>query len=125
MAGKVGFIGLGIMGKPMAHNLMRAGYELVVYTRSREKADGLAEEGATTAASPREVAELCDLIVTMPPDSANLREVVPGIPGVLGGMAQGSLLLEMTTVSPLITEEAAAHVEARGAGMLNARASGG
>ena len=57
MAGKVGFIGLGIMGKPMARNLLKAGYELVVYTRSREKADELVEEGATAAASPREVAE--------------------------------------------------------------------
>ena len=125
MAGKVGFIGLGIMGKPMARNLMRAGYELVVYNRSREKADELAEEGATTAASPREVAERGDVIVTMLPDSPEVREVITGEDGVLEGIGEGSLLVDMSTISPVVTEELAAEVEERGARMLDAPVSGG
>ena len=125
MAGKVGFIGLGIMGKPMAHNLMRAGYELVVYNRSREKADELAKEGATTTASPREVAERGDVIVTMLPNSPDVREVVAGDDGVLEGIGEGSLLVDMSTISPVVTEELATEVEERGARMLDAPVSGG
>jgi 2-hydroxy-3-oxopropionate reductase len=73
MADTVGFIGLGIMGRPMAKNLMEAGYELVLQNRSPEKAEELAEEGnATAARSPREVAEACDLVITMLPDSPDV-----------------------------------------------------
>ncbi len=125
MAGKVGFIGLGIMGKPMARNLMEGGYELVVYNRSREKADELAEEGATAAASPREVAEQSDIVVTMLPDSPEVREVVAGEDGVLDGIEEGSLLVDMSTISPVVTEELAAEVEKKGARMLDAPVSGG
>ena len=125
MAGKVGFIGLGIMGKPMARNLMRAGYELVVYNRSQEKTDELAEEGASAAANPREVAEQSDVIVTMLPDSPDVREVVSGEDGVLEGIGEGSLLVDMSTISPVVTEELAAQVEERGARMLDAPVSGG
>src|ERR671921_195570 len=125
MAGKVGFIGLGIMGKPMARNLMRAGYELVVYNRSREKTDELAEEGAFAATSPREVAEQSDVIVTMLPDSPDVREVVTGDDGVLEGIGEGSLLVDMSTISSVVTEELAAEVQKRGARMLDAPVSGG
>ncbi len=125
MAEKVGFIGLGIMGKPMARNLMEAGYELVVYNRSREKADELAEEGATAAASPREVAEQSDVVVTMLPDSPEVREVVAGEDGVLEGIEEGSLLVDMSTISPVVTEELAAETEKKGARMLDAPVSGG
>ena len=125
MAGKVGFIGLGIMGKPMARNLMGAGYELVVYTRSREKADELVEEGATAAASPGEVAEQSDVVVTMLPDSPEVREVVAGEDGILEGIEEGSLLVDMSTVSPVVTEELAAEVKKKGARMLDAPVSGG
>ncbi len=125
MAGKVGFIGLGIMGKPMARNLLKAGYELVIYNRSREKADELAEEGATAAASPREVAEQSDVVVTMLPDSPEVQEIVAGEDGVLDGIEKGSLLVDMSTISPVVTEELAAEVEKKGAGMLDAPVSGG
>ncbi len=125
MAEKVGFIGLGIMGKPMARNLMEAGYELVVYNRSREKADELAKEGATAAASPREVAEQSDVVVTMLPDSPEVREVVAGEDGVLEGIEEGSLLVDMSTISPVVTEELAAETEKKGARMLDAPVSGG
>ncbi len=125
MAGKVGFIGLGIMGKPMARNLMQAGFELVVYNRSREKADELAEEGASAPASSREVAEQSDVVVTMLPDSPEVREVVAGEDGVLEGIEEGSLLVDMSTISPVVTEELAAEVEKKGARMLDAPVSGG
>ncbi len=125
MAGEVGFIGLGIMGKPMARNLIKAGYELVVYNRSREKADELAEEGAVAAGSPKEVAAACETLITMLPDSPEVREVVTREDGVLEGIEEGSLLVDMSTISPVVTEELAAETEKKGARMLDAPVSGG
>jgi 2-hydroxy-3-oxopropionate reductase len=125
MAEKVGFIGLGIMGKPMAKNLMKAGYELVLYNRTLEKAEELAEDGAEVAVDPREVAENSDIIVTMLPDSPDVRNVVVGENGVLEGIKNGSLLVDMSTISPVVTEELATKVKERGASMLDAPVSGG
>ncbi len=125
MAERVGFVGLGIMGKPMAQNLMEAGYDLVVYNRSRGPVDELAKDGASAAGSPREVAENSDIVVTMLPDSPDVREVVTGENGVLGGMGEGSLLVDMSTISPVVTEELAEKVKERGASMLDAPVSGG
>jgi 2-hydroxy-3-oxopropionate reductase len=125
MADKVGFIGLGIMGKPMARNLMDADYEVTVYNRSPEKAEELGEGGAAVARSPREVAEKSDVIVTMLPDSPQVREVVAGEDGVLEGIREGSLLVDMSTISPVVTEELAEAVKERGASMLDAPVSGG
>jgi 2-hydroxy-3-oxopropionate reductase len=125
MAEKVGFIGLGIMGKPMANNLMEAGYELTVHNRSPEKAEELGEEGATVAGSPREVAENSDVIITMLPDSPQVEEVVAGEEGVLEGIEEGSLLVDMSTISPVVTEELAEAVKKKGASMLDAPVSGG
>ena len=125
MAEKVGFIGLGIMGKPMAKNLMEAGYELVLYNRSLEKAEELSEDGAEVAANPREVAENSEIIVTMLPDSPDVRNVVAGKDGVLEGIEEGSLLVDMSTISPVVTEELAEAVKKKGASMLDAPVSGG
>src|ERR671917_661702 len=126
MAEKVGFIGLGIMGKPMAQNLMQAGYELVLYNRTREKAEELAGDGgAEVAGSPREVAENSEIIVTMLPDSPDVRDVVTGEDGVLEGIQEGALLVDMSTISPVVTEELAEMVRERGASMLDAPVSGG
>jgi len=126
MADTVGFIGLGIMGRPMAKNLMEAGYELVLQNRSPEKAEGLAEEGnATAARSPREVAEACDLVITMLPDSPDVEAVVAGEGGVLEGIRDSALLVDMSTISPVVTEELAAKVREKGASMLDAPVSGG
>jgi 2-hydroxy-3-oxopropionate reductase len=125
MAEKVGFIGLGIMGKPMAHNLMEAGYELTVHNRSPEKAEELGEEGATVAGNPREIAENSDVIITMLPDSPQVEEVVAGEEGVLEGIEEGSLLVDMSTISPVVTEELAEAVKKKGASMLDAPVSGG
>ena len=125
MAEKVGFIGLGIMGKPMAKNLMEAGYELVLYNRTLEKAEALAEDSAEVAANPREVAENSETIVTMLPDSPDVRDVVVGEGGVLEGMREGALLVDMSTISPVVTEELAEKLKERGASMLDAPVSGG
>jgi 2-hydroxy-3-oxopropionate reductase len=125
MAEKVGFIGLGIMGKPMARNLMKAGYELVVHNRSRGPVDELAGEGAEAASSPREVAGKSDVIITMLPDSPDVRAVVMGENGVLEGISEGALLVDMSTISPVLTEELAGAVRERGASMLDAPVSGG
>jgi 2-hydroxy-3-oxopropionate reductase len=126
MADAVGFIGLGIMGRPMAKNLMEAGYELVVHNRSPEKAEELAEEGeATAAGSPREVAEACDIVITMLPDSPDVEAVVAGEDGVLEGIRDGALLVDMSTISPVVTEELSGKARERGASMLDAPVSGG
>jgi 2-hydroxy-3-oxopropionate reductase len=125
MAEKVGFIGLGIMGKPMAKNLIEAGYELVVYNRTREKAEELASEGATVAGSPKEVAEQSDMIITMLPDSPQVEEVLTGEDGVLEGIREGALILDMSTISPVVTEELSEKAQVKGASMLDAPVSGG
>jgi 2-hydroxy-3-oxopropionate reductase len=126
MAEKVGFIGLGIMGRPMAQNLMEAGYELVVHNRSPEKAEELAKEGnATAAASPGQVAQACDIVITMLPDSPDVEAVVAGEGGVLEGIRDGALLVDMSTISPVVTKELSEKVREKGASMLDAPVSGG
>jgi 2-hydroxy-3-oxopropionate reductase len=126
MADAVGFIGLGIMGRPMAKNLMEAGYELVVHNRSPEKAEELAEEGdATAAGSPKEVAQACEIVITMLPDSPDVEAVVAGEDGVLEGIRDGALLVDMSTISPVVTEELSEKIRGRGASMLDAPVSGG
>ena len=119
----VGFIGLGIMGKPMAENLIEAGYDLVAYNRTREKAEEL--DGATVAETPKEVAEQSDVIITMLPDSPQVEEVLAGEDGVLEGIKEGALVVDMSTISPVVTEELAKEVEEKGASMLDAPVSGG
>jgi 2-hydroxy-3-oxopropionate reductase len=125
MVGKVGFIGLGIMGKPMAHNLMEAGYGLVVYNRSWAAVEELAVKGAETAGSPKEVVEACDTVITMLPDSPQVEEVVTGENGVLEGVTEGTLLVDMSTISPVATEKLAQKAREMGASMLDAPVSGG
>ncbi len=125
MAETVGFIGLGIMGKPMAKNLMEAGYDLVVNNRSPEKAEELAGEGATAAATPREVAEGCDVVITMLPDSPQVEEVLAGEDGVFEGVREGALIVDMSTISPVVTESLAKGAKEKGASLLDAPVSGG
>jgi 2-hydroxy-3-oxopropionate reductase len=123
MADTVGFIGLGIMGKPMAKNLIEAGYNLVAYNRTREKAEEL--DGATVAETPKEVAEQSDTIITMLPDSPQVEEVLAGEVGVLEGIKEGALVVDMSTISPVVTEELAKKAEEKGASILDAPVSGG
>ena len=125
MTGKVGFVGLGIMGRPMARNLLAAGYELVVHNRSRGKAEGLAEEGASVADNPKEVAESCETVITMLSDSPQVEEALAGENGVFEGVWEGALLVDMSTISPVVAKELAAEARERGVSMLDAPVSGG
>lgn len=122
---KIGFIGLGTMGKPMARNLMEAGHELVVHNRGREPVDELASEGAEGADSPRTVAERSDVVITMLPDSPQVQDVLGGDDGALAGAREGDLLIDMSTISPLATKELARAASERGVRMLDAPVSGG
>lgn len=123
MAEKVGFIGLGIMGKPMADNLMRAGHQLVVHDHN--PVDELVRDGAERAANPREVAEASDIVITMLPDSPHVREVVSGEDGILAGASSGQLVIDMSTISPIVARELATLAGESGVGMLDAPVSGG
>ena len=123
MADTVGFIGLGIMGKPMAENVIEAGYDLVAYNRTREKAEEL--DGATVAETPKEVAEQSDIIITMLPDSPQVEEVLEGEDGVLEGVKEGALIVDMSTISPVVTEVLSEKAKEKGASMLDAPVSGG
>lgn len=125
MADRVGFIGLGIMGRPMARNLMQAGYDLVVYNRTPSKSAELAELGATAVGSAREVAERSDVVITMLADTPDVEQVVMGEGGVLEGVRSGALLVDMSTISPGVTRELSARLSECGAAMLDAPVSGG
>lgn len=118
----IGFIGLGIMGRPMAVNLLRAGYPVVAYNRSQRPVEQLAEKGAERAGSPREVAERSEVTITMLPDSPQVIEVMNG---VLAGASPGQLVIDMSTISPVVAAQLAARARGEGVGMLDAPVSGG
>ena len=123
---KIGFIGLGIMGKPMARNLLKAGHELVVFDIVEENVDCIVEcGGATAASSPKEVAEACTCIVTMLPNSPHVKTVVLGEKGVLEGAQAGTVLIDMSSIAPNASQEIAAECEKKGVKMLDAPVSGG
>ncbi len=121
----VGFIGLGIMGKPMARNLIKAGYPLVVHSRSRPPVDELVKEGAETAASSEEVAQRVQIVITMLPDSPDVELVYAGERGVFAGAKPGALLIDMSSISPVVTRKLVLEAEKRGLDMLDAPVSGG
>jgi len=122
---KIGFIGLGIMGKPMSRNLLKAGYQLVVFNRSKGAMNELVAAGASAATSPREVAERAEVVVTMLPNSPHVREVVLGEAGVIEGAAKGSVVIDMSSIAPLVSREIAARLAEKGIEMLDAPVSGG
>lgn len=122
---RIGFIGLGIMGRPMALRLLRAGFPLVVHNRSRAAVEALGGEGAEAASSPREVAERSDIVITMLPDSPDVDAVVLGDDGVLAGARAGMLLVDMSTVAPATTRQVHAAVAERDVEALDAPVSGG
>ncbi len=122
---RIGFIGLGVMGKPMARNLMKAGYTLVVHNRSRNAVDELAKEGAHAATSPHEVAGQSDVVITMLPDSPDVELVLAGKDGVFESARPGMLLIDMSTISPVVARRLATDAETRGVQMLDAPVSGG
>jgi 2-hydroxy-3-oxopropionate reductase len=122
---RVGFIGLGVMGKPMARNLIEAGHEVVAWSRTRADVDELAGDGASAADSAREVAEQAAVTILMLPDSPQVREVLDGDDGVLAGAGQGALVVDMSTISPVVTREIAEQAGERGIGWVDAPVSGG
>ena len=121
----IGFIGLGRMGKPMARNLLAAGRRLVVHNRSREAVGELVAAGAMAAASPREVAAAAGAVITMLPDSPDVEAVLRGPDGVFAGAAKGTLLIDMSTISPVVARRLAQEARAIGCEMLDAPVSGG
>ncbi len=121
----IGFIGLGIMGKPMARNLMKAGYSLVVHNRSRPSVDEMAKEGARTANNPQAVAAEADVLITMLPDSPDVESVYTGAQGVFMGARPGTLLIDMSSISPVVARRLAAEAETKSLDMLDAPVSGG
>ncbi len=125
MTETVGFIGLGIMGKPMAKNLLKAGYPLVVHNRSQGAVQDLAGLGAKPAASPREVAGQAQTIITMLPNSPDVELVALGPNGIVEGARPGSLLVDMSTISPIVSQKVAAALKPKGMAMLDAPVSGG
>jgi 2-hydroxy-3-oxopropionate reductase len=125
MARKIGFIGLGIMGRPMAKNLIKAGYPLVVCDIEKEPVKELIAAGAEAGATPREVAEKCDIIITMLPNSPHVRQVVLGENGVIEGAKPGTILIDMSSIAPLASREISEKLKASGLVMLDAPVSGG
>ena len=125
MSERVGFAGLGVMGAPMAANLLAAGHDVIVFNRSPAPAEELAAKGARRAASLAELAEGADVIVTMLSDDAAVRAVVGGDEGLIALARPGSLIVDMSTVSPGLARELGAAAAERGVGMLDAPVSGG
>lgn len=121
----VGFIGLGIMGKPMALNLIKAGYRLVVHSRSRPPVDELVRAGATAVNSPAEVAQQATLVVTMVPDTPDVELVLTGPNGVVSALKSGTIVIDMSTISPVVTKRLASTIAGKGGSLLDAPVSGG
>ena len=122
---KIGFIGLGIMGKPMAKNLIKANHELVVFDVVKESVDNLVAAGAKAANSSKAVAEECKLIITMLPNSPHVKTVVMGENGVLEGAKKGTILVDMSSIAPLASQEIEKACAAKGVKMIDAPVSGG
>ncbi|MGB8992855.1 MAG: 2-hydroxy-3-oxopropionate reductase [Desulfobaccales bacterium] len=125
MMAKIGFIGLGIMGKPMSKNLIKAGYQLVVFNRSKAAVDELVAAGAEASEGPKALAEHVDIIITMLPDSPQVKEVVLGEGGVIEGAQKGAVVIDMSSIAPLVSREIAAKLNEKGIAMLDAPVSGG
>jgi len=122
---RIGFIGLGIMGKPMARNLIKAGYALVVNNRSQGPVEEIAAEGASPASSAREVAERSDVVITMLPDSPDVERVVLGPDGVIEGLRSAMLYIDMSSIAPATTRKIYEALKAKGVESLDAPVSGG
>lgn len=122
---KIGFIGLGIMGKPMSKNLLKAGYELVVMNRSKAAVDELVAAGAAAANSPSAVASQTEIIVTMLPNSPQVKAVVLGEGGIIESARPGTTVIDMSSIAPLVSREIAAQLAEKSVAMLDAPVSGG
>lgn len=122
---KIGFIGLGIMGRPMALNILKGGYELTVWARRAQSMQPLLDAGAKQAADPADVARQSEIVISMVADSPDVREVMLGEKGVIKGAAPGSIAIDMSTILPLVAKEIAAKMKQQGVDFLDAPVSGG
>ncbi|MCA9989534.1 MAG: NAD(P)-dependent oxidoreductase [Anaerolineales bacterium] len=125
MAEQIGFIGLGIMGRGMVRNLLRAGFAVRVWNRTAAKMTEFVPAGATTATSPADLARQCDIIIICVSDTPDVQAVILGEHGVLAGAPAGALVIDMSTISPQVTRQLAAALAAKGVHMLDAPISGG
>ena len=122
---RIGFIGLGIMGKPMCLNLLKAGFTLTIYNRTRQRMQEVIAAGATGADTAAQAAQNSAIVITMVTDTADVEQVVLGETGVLQGLQPGSVLIDMSTISPSATRTLAEQIKAHGSDMLDAPVSGG
>ena len=125
MSSKIGFIGLGIMGKPMVKNLLKAGHTVTVYDIMPAGMDEVAAAGAEKGSSPKDVASRNDIIITMVPDGPEVEQAVLGPNGVLEGAKGGSTVIDMSSISPMVSQKVGAALEAKGIEFLDAPVSGG
>src|SRR5687767_2646038 len=125
MKDTIGFIGLGLMGRPMAKNLLKAGYPVVAHSRSRGPVDDLVAAGARGAASPAEVARHASRVITMVPDSPDVERVLEGPDGVFTTMQPGTIIIDMSSIAPATARRLATKARVLGGGMLDAPVSGG
>ncbi|MFJ8066023.1 2-hydroxy-3-oxopropionate reductase [Psychrobacillus sp. NPDC096426] len=125
MSKKIGFIGLGIMGKPMALNLLTKGYEVMVNDLNKEAVQTLIDAGASAGDSAKIIGENSDVIITMLPASHHVQQVVLGENGVLSGAKKGAVIIDMSSITPVVSKELAATAENQGVEMLDAPVSGG
>jgi len=121
----VGFVGLGIMGRPMLRNLLKAGHTVVAYGRTRAKLDSAVADGAQRGESNTGVGERSEIIITMLPDGPEVEAVVLGANGILSGAKPGSLIIDMSSISPLVSQKIGAACAAKGVDFLDAPVSGG
>ncbi|MEA2021409.1 MAG: 2-hydroxy-3-oxopropionate reductase [Candidatus Caldatribacteriota bacterium] len=122
---KIGFIGIGIMGKPMAKNLLDAGYSLIAYDINKDALEEIVVYGAEKCSSCQEIASRCDIIITMLPNSPNVKKAVLTKEGVINGVHAGQILIDMSSIAPLVTREVARELSKKGVEMLDAPVSGG
>jgi 2-hydroxy-3-oxopropionate reductase len=121
----VGFVGLGIMGRPMLNNLLKAGHTVVAYGRNAAKLDACVSDGAQRGASNSDVGARASIVITMLPDGPDVEEVVLGANGILAGSKPGSLIVDMSSINPLVSQQIAAACAAKGVDFLDAPVSGG
>ena len=121
----LGFVGLGIMGRPMLKNLLKAGHKVVAYGRTPAKVDACVADGAERAASNREVGARAEIVFTMLPDGPEVEEVVLGPNGILEGCKEGNLIIDMSSINPLVSQKIAAACARKGVGFIDAPVSGG
>ncbi|MDD3631649.1 MAG: 2-hydroxy-3-oxopropionate reductase [Atribacterota bacterium] len=122
---KIGFVGIGIMGFPMAKNLIKAGYPLIIYDLNEQALSNMVSEGTDRGESCAHVAKNCDIIITMLPNSPDVEKVVLGEQGILKGACKGQILIDMSSITPLVSQSLARELEKKGIDMLDAPVSGG